>query len=126
MSERVKRVCSAVKNDVKSRNPCETSENTAYAGVEGAFARERVCLKDDRPLGARGVWLCNDRDGDGGRVGRKGGEEGMPFFSFLGSGVFVALFFLALNGLKNDHSDSNCTESEFGMGELSSSAASSN
>jgi len=120
MSERVRSVCSAVKNEVKSRNPCETSENTAYASVEGPFARERVCLKDDSPLGMTGVGLCNNGDGDGGRLGRKGGEDGVPFFNCLGFGL---PFFLTLNGLKNDHSDSNCTESNSDdRGELSSSA----
>jgi len=127
-SESVNRICSAVKKEVRSRNPGETSEDVAYAGVEGTFARERVCLKDDCPLCViRGVRVCNDGDGDGGRLGRMGGEDGVPFFSFLGSRVLAVLFFLPLNGLKNDHSDWNCTESNSDdTGEVSSIAASSN
>jgi len=100
----------------------------AYVAVEGVFARESVCLKDDSPLGVTGVGWCNNGEGDGGRLGIKGGDGGMPFFSVPEFGVFaVFVFFLALNGLKNDHSDSNCTESNSDdTGELSSIAASSN
>lgn len=63
-----------------SRNPvvCETSECVLNA-VEGVFARERVCLNDDNPLAVTGAGPSNIGDGDGGRLGRKGGEDGVLF-----------------------------------------------
>jgi hypothetical protein len=60
-----------------SRNPvvCGTSECVLNA-VEGALARERVCLNDDNPLGVTGADASDKGAGDGGRLGRKGGEDG--------------------------------------------------
>jgi hypothetical protein len=43
------------------------------------LARERVCLNDDNPLAETGAGPSNKGDGDGGRLGKKGGEDGELF-----------------------------------------------
>lgn len=71
----------------------------------GVLARESVCRSDDSAFGVAGVVLIGCMAGEGGRVGRNGGDGGIPFRV----GVFDACgtFFLPLNGRRNDHSDSN-------------------
>jgi hypothetical protein len=60
-----------------SRNPVVFGASECVLNaVEGAFARERVCLNDDNPLG---VTAGPSDKGDGGRLGRKGGEDGVLF-----------------------------------------------
>jgi len=98
-------VCNAVMKDVTSRGDGEgVSENIACKAVvdEGLRARDNVCLRDEKPLEA----------GDGGQICCVG-EDGVP----LRKGVEFAdaalppLFFLLLNGRRNDQSDSNWTDS---------------
>lgn len=127
-SDNVKSVCSAVRNEISSRKPFdgEVSAKTILAGVR---ARDRVCLRDDKAFGVTGALLFNWIDGDGGRVGRNGGEDGVLFRKgVLEVGVTAVLvFFFALKGRKNDHSDSNWTPSSSEeSGAFSRSAASSN
>jgi hypothetical protein len=63
-----------------SRNPVVFGASECVLNaVEGAFARERVCLNDDNPLGVTGAGPSDKGDGDGGRLGRKGGEDGALF-----------------------------------------------
>lgn len=99
-------MCSAVMNDVTSRGDGElegVSENIACRTVvdEGVRARENVCLREDEK-----------EAGDGGRTCCVG-DDGVP----LRKGVEFAdaalppLFFLLLNGRRNDQSDSNWTDS---------------
>lgn len=106
ISDKVNRVWRAVRKDTSSRNPFD-GEGSAKIALAGGRARDSVCRKDERAFGVVGERVFRLIEGDGGRDGKKGGEDGV-LLRWGVSGVWmVPVFFLALNGLKNDHSDSN-------------------
>lgn len=115
ISERVKRVCNAVRNEVISRGEGGggASAKIDCRGVvdEGARAREKVCRREENPFAEEADTIGGCMEGDGGRISFVG-DTGVPFRA----GVEVAdgaletlVFFFLLNGRKNDQSDSNCT-----------------
>lgn len=69
--------------------------------------RDSVCRKDEKVLGVAGAGDFGLIDGDGGRVDEKGGGDEIPLRWGVLEVWMVLVFFFALNGLKNDHSDSN-------------------
>jgi hypothetical protein len=131
-SERVRRVCKAVKKDV-------TSTGDVGGGLSGKReckgadckprARLNVCLNEENPRDVDDDRPDCWKEGECARGGlqvvdelpsRRGDEGG------AGGPVLVG-FFLPLNGRRNDHSDSNCTDSiSEGAAEWSSKAASRN
>lgn len=78
---------------------------------EEARAREKVCLSDENPFDAamETGWGAGE---DGREVG--GGDEGIPLLRKgvepADADILLAPFFL-LKGRRNDHSDSNWTDS---------------
>jgi len=73
----------------------------------GVRARDSVCRKDERAFGVVGTGEFKLIEGEGGRDGKQGGEDGVPLRWGTLEGSVLTVFFLVLNGLKNDHSDSN-------------------
>ena len=112
ISERVKRVCKAVRNEVISRGEGGggASAKTDRKGVvAGARAREKVCRREENPFEEEGdTGKC--REGDGGR-GSLEGDAGVPLRDGVefADGALETMFFFLLNGRRNDQSDSNCT-----------------
>jgi hypothetical protein len=106
ISDKVSRVWRAVRKDTSSRRPFD-GEASAKIALAGARARESDCRKDERVFGVVGAGEFKLIEGEGGREGKKGGEDGVPFRWGALEGWVVPVFFLAVNGLKNDHSDSN-------------------
>lgn len=97
ISERVRRVCKAVRNENKSveDDGWVGSVNIDCKGVaeDEARARAKLSRRDENPLEAEGGGECDP-------VG--GGEGGG-----LRVGFKVETFFLPVNERKKDHSDSN-------------------
>jgi hypothetical protein len=122
MSERLKRACNAVRNDVISCGEGGGGElgkiDCKGMADEGARARLKVCLRDENPFAVgvdtEGCWI----DGDGDRVGR--GGDVVPLRSGVepaDEGVLLTFFFL-LNGRRNDdQSDSNWIDSTSDAGD---------
>lgn len=106
ISDRVNRVWRAVRKDTSSCKPFDGETSTKIASV-GGRARDSVCRKDEIVFGVVGEREFRLIEGDGGRDGKKGGEDGVPLRWGVAEAWVVPVFFLALNGLKNDHSDSN-------------------
>lgn len=125
ISDNVNREWRAVRKETSSRKPFD-GEASAKIALVGVRARESVCRKDESAFGVAGAGVLRIIEGEGGRDGEKGGEDGAPLL-WEGPGLWVVpFFFLALNGLKNDHSDSNCTlSSSAESGAFSNKAASS-
>ena len=114
ISDSVKRVCKAVRNEVISRGEGGggTSAKTDRIGVvdEGARAREKVCRSEENPFAEEIDTKGGYKEGEGGRGSFEGDagvrlRDGVEF----ADGTLEALFFFLLNDRKNDQSDSNCT-----------------
>lgn len=106
ISDKVNKVWRAVRKDTSSRKPFDEEAPTKIA-LAGGRARDSVCRKDERAFAVVGEGAFRLIEGDGGRDGKKGGEDGVPLRWGVVEVWAVPVFFLALNGLKNDHSDSN-------------------
>jgi hypothetical protein len=127
ISDIVRREWKDVRNDVTSTGVDElaVSANREWrVEIEGELRlRENVCRMDEeRPR----EWDMGE--GDGGRAW-KFGDPGTGVFRGLEGAVEgeVEGAFIFVNGLKNDHSDSNCTNSKSrSAGVWSSKAASRN
>lgn len=114
---------------MKDTSSCKPFDGAPPTKTElaGARVRDSVCRKEERVFGVTEAGDLRLIEGDGGRVGKNGGEDGVPFRWGALEVWDVTVFFLALNGLKNDHSDSNWTlSSPAERGAFSNSAASSN
>lgn len=106
ISDKVSRVWRAVRKDTSSRRPFDGEAPTKIALV-GARARDSDCRKDERVFGVVGDGEFKLIEGEGGRDGKKGGEDGAPFRWGVLEGWVVPVFLLVVNCLKNDHSVSN-------------------
>lgn len=115
MSERLKRVCSAVRNDVMSRGEGgggESANIDCKGMTEAGRAREKVCLRDEKPFEVAadggGCWM----HGDGGRFCRGGDVVPLRRGVELGEAVLLLMIFFLLNGRRKDgQSDSNWMDS---------------
>lgn len=110
-SERVSRVCRAVRKEVTSAGEGGggASEKRDWMGVaaDEARAREKLCFKEEKP---REVELDILPDGEDGRLGL-GGPGGTPGRTEVGGMDGGGAFFFPVKGRRNAHSDSNWTES---------------
>ena len=95
-----------MRKDTSSRRPFDGEASTKIA-LAGVRARDNVCRKDESVFGVVGAGEFKLIEGEGGRDGKKGGEDGVPLRWGVLEGWVMPVFFLVLNGLKNDHSDSN-------------------
>lgn len=77
ISDKVNKLCRAVRKDISSCKPLEGEASTRFA-LSGARARDNVCRKDERAFGVVGVGECKVIEGEGGRDGKKGGDDGVP------------------------------------------------
>ena len=64
--------------DTSSCKPFDGEPPTKGA-LAGARARDSVCRKDERVFGVTWAGELRLIEGDGGRDGEKGGEDGVPF-----------------------------------------------
>jgi hypothetical protein len=110
-SDRVSRVCRAVRKDVTSAGDGGggASEKRDWIGVAADEARalEKLCFKDEKPLEVEADMLP---EGEEGRLGL-GGVGGIVARIVPEDTAVGGAFFFPVKGRRNDHSDSNWTES---------------